>query len=140
MSLLAGRDRFRTVNSLPMRMAGTHEVRLLARLLKLSHEVVVYRLLNVWSWASGAWQPGSTWGEIVPASVIEQLVAEGAPAAMARAGVGVELEVDGIPAVRLVRIAGAPDVRTGYGMVQRARLGAAERWRRYRAQLPAGRR
>jgi hypothetical protein len=139
-SLLSGRDRFRVVNALPMRMAGTHEVRLLARMLSLSHEIVVYRLLNVWSWAAGAWTPDGTWGEVVPAEVVEQLVGRGAPAAMARAGLGIELVVDGVPAVRLVRIDGAPDLTRTYRIAAQRRVAAAGRWRRYHEQRAGGRR
>lgn len=135
--MLGGRDRFRVVNALPMRMAGTHQVRLLSRMLSLSHEIVVYRLLNVWSWAAGAWRPGGTWGEVVPAEVIDQLVGRGAAAAMARAGLGIELVADGVPAVRLVRIDGAPDLERSYRISAQRRVAAAGRWRAYHEQRAA---
>lgn len=130
-------DRFRSISVLPLRMAGTREVRLLARLLSLSHEVVVYRLLNLWSWASGAWEPNSEWGECVPISIVDALVAPGAAPLMARAGLGMELAVAGVAAVRLVRIPGLPAVKSAYRVSAQRRLASAGRWRRYHEQRAA---
>lgn len=129
-----GMDRFRSISVLPLRMAGTRQVRLLARLLSVSHEVVVYRLLNLWSWASGAWEPGAQWGECVPLTIVDALVAPGAAPLMARAGLGMELVVDGVAALRLERIDGVPDVKSAYRVSAQRRLASAGRWRRYHEQ------
>lgn len=132
-ALIAGPGRFVPVRLEPMLLLGSMPLKRVARVLQRSPDYCILRLQAVWSWASGAWSPTSTWGELVPVAVVDLIFGvEGAAAALVRCHLAFEVPVGGIAALRLEHVAGAPNLKSRHAYATAGRAGARVRWQRYR--------
>lgn len=134
-TLVSGPHAFAPVRIEPMLLLGSMPLRRVARVLSTSPGEVIVRLQAVWSWAAAAWSPGSTWGALVPAAVVDLLFDRpGAAAALVRCHVAREEPgVGGVLALRIERMPGDPDITTRHTFRSRGQRGARVRWERHQA-------